>query len=76
MLVGWGVAGCDADEVCDPYEACDADAVDVCDAAGVPDAGAEAWAEVLAVAVDVPLDPAEALLEAPWPVGDGVRVPA
>jgi hypothetical protein len=74
VLVGCGVAGCDADEVCDPDEACDADAV--CDANGVPDADAEAWAEVLVVAVDVPLDLAEALLEAPWPVGDGVRVPA
>jgi hypothetical protein len=61
------VVGCDAAEV--------RDAVDVCDADGLPDAEADARAEALLPPDDVAVDLVEALLEAAWPVGDGVRVP-
>ena len=79
VCVGCGVddgrepAGvCDADGVCDVDGVCDTDGVrdaGVCDA----EAGAEARVEVLTPG-DVALDLAEAVLDEPPPVGDGVRV--
>jgi hypothetical protein len=80
--VGCAVAACVADDVCDPDDACDADGLaDADDAAAADpdvcaDADADAWAEVLVAPDDVALDGADAVPECPWPVGDGVRVPA
>ena len=66
-----GCEACDADDVRDADGVRDAD--DVRDADGIPDA--DARAEVFAVPDDLAADPVEALLVAPWPVGDGVRAP-
>ena len=73
VCVGCGVAGCDADDVRDEDDVGDADGLS--DADGLPDADAEARAEVLVPPDAVALDLEETLLEGPWPVGDGVRVP-
>src|SRR6266568_2200816 len=77
VCVGRGVAGCDATDVRDEDDVCDADGLPDAetDAETDADADADARAEVLVPPDAVALDLAETLLEGPWPVGDGVRVP-
>ena len=88
VLAEWvaaGFVGCVAawvaDDVCEPDDACDADGLPdeddpaVGDAEACAEADADARAEVLVPPDEVALDRADAVLECPWPVGDGVRVP-
>jgi hypothetical protein len=77
VAVGCGVAGCDAADVRDEDDVCDADGLPDAetDAETDADTDADARAEVVVPPDAVALDLAETLLEGPWPVGDGVRVP-
>ena len=73
VCLGRGVGEWDADGVGDPDDGREADGVP--DVLAVADTDTDARADVLLAPGDVALDPAEALLEDPCPVGDGVRVP-
>jgi hypothetical protein len=77
-LAGWVAAvwvGCAADDVWEPDDACDDDGPPDADADAEVEADDEARAEVFVPLDDAAVDRVVALLDDPWPVGDGVRVP-